>query len=164
LFCSYRLCAKRAIDKRDLELPNLSVDGIRVFADELPPHAADGLGVWGHKTSVTEPPLLEGGDISGPLEALDVHVLRLLDVAGAGQGVRHARRAAGDLAIMLVGSGTTSFSEFNLSLDRLEAHGMIGLEKEGFVCLSERGRETIDSLKPPVERPEPLGPPVPASK
>jgi hypothetical protein len=137
--------------------------GIRVYTVEVPPLAADGLGVWGHKRSVAEQPLLQVGETSGRLAALDVHILRILDAAGTGQSLRHARRAAGDLAIMLVASGTSTFAEFDLSLERLEAQGMIDLDQDGVVCLSERGRERIDSLEPPVERPVAFSPPVPAS-
>jgi hypothetical protein len=73
-------------------------------------------------------------------EAVDGHILRMLEAAGAGQSRRHTRRLTDDLAVMLIGSRTSTFSEFDLSLERLNAQGLIELDKDGFVCLSERGR------------------------
>jgi ribosomal protein S19E (S16A) len=96
--------------------------------------------MWRQKTKAAERPVEADSAVDGP-EAVDGHILRMLEAAGAGQSLHHARRLTDDLAVMLIGSGTSTFSEFDLSLERLKAQGLIELDKDGFVCLSERGRD-----------------------
>jgi hypothetical protein len=96
------------------------------------------------------------------LEALDLRILRILEEAGAGQSLSHSRRETDDLAVMLIASGTSTFLEFDLSLERLEAQGMIRLDKEGFANLGERGRDKISPLGPPVQQVDARSTPVPA--
>ena len=96
--------------------------------------------MWRQKTKAAERPVEADGAVERP-EAVDGHILRMLEAAGAGQSRRHAHRLTDDLAVMLIGSGTSTFSEFDLSLERLNAQGLIELDKDGFVCLSERGRD-----------------------
>lgn len=95
--------------------------------------------MWRQKTKAAERPVEADSAVDRP-EAVDGHILRMLEAAGAGQSRRHTRRLTDDLAVMLIGSGTSTFSEFDLSLERLNAQGLIELDKDGFVCLSERGR------------------------
>ena len=96
------------------------------------------------------------------MEALDLRILRILEEAGAGQSLPHARRETDDLAVMLIGSETSTFLEFDRSLERLEAQSMIRLDKEGFASLSERGRDRIYPLGLPVQQADARGAPVPA--
>ena len=96
--------------------------------------------MWRRKTKAAERPV-EADSTVGKLEAVDVRILRILEAAGAGQSLRHARRLTGDLAVMLIGGGRSTFSEFDSSLKRLNAEGLIELDKDGFVCLSDRGRD-----------------------
>jgi hypothetical protein len=89
------------------------------------------------------------------LQALDLRILRILEEAGAGESLRHARRETDDLAIMLIASGTSTFLEFDQSLERLQAHSMISLDKQDFANLSEQGRDQIHPLSPPTQLAEP---------
>jgi hypothetical protein len=99
--------------------------------------------MWRHKTSVAEERPIEIDSAWGELDALDLRVLRILDEAGADQSLRHARRATDDLAVLLIGSGVSTFFEFDQSLARLEAHNLIRLDKDDFANLSEQGRDRI---------------------
>jgi hypothetical protein len=118
--------------------------------------------MWRQKTSVAEQRPIEVDRASDNLEALDVRILRILDQAGMGQSLRHARRATDDLAVMLIGSGTSTFLEFDQSLNRLEAQRLIRLDKEGFATLSEPGRDCIYPLGLPVQQAVTRNAPVPA--
>jgi hypothetical protein len=106
--------------------------------------------VPGHKPSAIEQEPVDVGCALGKPEALDLRILRFLDEAGAGQTLARARRETDALAVLLIGSATSTFCEFNESLERLEAQSMIRLDKEGFANLSKRGRDRIYSLGPPV--------------
>jgi hypothetical protein len=96
--------------------------------------------MWRQKTKAAERRVEADSAVDRP-EAVDGHILRMLEAAGAGQSRRHTRRLTDDLAVMLIGSRTSTFSEFDVSLERLNAQGLIELDKDGFVCLSERGRD-----------------------
>jgi len=116
--------------------------------------------MWRHKTSGAEQRPIELDCVLDKPEALDLRILRILEEAGAGQSLRHARRETDALAVMLIGSGTSTFCEFDESLERLEAQSMIRLDEEGFASLSERGHDWIYPLGPP-ERAEAPSAPVP---
>ncbi len=104
----------------------------------------------GHKPSAIEQEPVDVGCALGKPEALDLRILRFLDEAGAGQTLARARRETDALAVLLIGSATSTCCEFNESLERLEAQSMIRLDKEGFANLSKRGRDRIYPLGPPV--------------
>jgi len=125
---------------------------IRVAAYVLSLLGADGVGMWRRKASVAEQRPIEVDGAFGLPEALDGRVLRILEEAGTGQSLRHARRVTDDLAVMLIGSRTSTFLEFDESLARLEAQGMIRLDQEGFASLSERGRDRVNPLGLPVQQ------------
>lgn len=74
----------------------------------------------------------------------------MLDEAGVGQSLAHARRETNALAVLLIGSAASTFCEFDESLERLAAQSMIRLDGNGFATLSERGRDSIRPLAPPV--------------
>lgn len=114
------------------------------------------------ETNVAEQQPVEVDCAFDELEALDLRILRILEKAGAGQSLSHARRETDDLAVMLIASGTSTFLEFDGSLERLEAQSMISLDKEGFASLSERGRDRISPLGPPVQPADGLNATVPA--
>jgi hypothetical protein len=118
--------------------------------------------MWRKKTSVVERRPIEVDYTLDELEALDLRILRILDEAGAGQSLSHARRETDDLAVMLIASSETTFLEFDASLERLEAQSMISLDEEGFANLGERGRDRINPLGPPVQQPDARSAPVPA--
>ena len=118
--------------------------------------------MWRQKTSITERRPIEVDSALGALEALDLRILRILEEAGAGQSLNHARRETDDLAVLLIGSGTSTFLEFDQSLERLEAQRMIRLDKEGFASLSEQGRDRINPVGLPVQPTDTRNAPVPA--
>jgi len=118
--------------------------------------------MWGNKIGVAEQRPIEVDGVLDDLGAVDLQILRILEEAGVGQGLRHARRLTDDLAVMLVGSGTSTFRQFDESLERLEAQHMIGLDKEGFASLSERGRDRPHPRVPPVQHANAGSAPVPA--
>ena len=113
---------------------------ISVLADSRPAFAADGVGMWRQKARVAERPI-DADRATRWLGAVDVRILHILEAAGAGQSLSHARRPTDDLAVMLTGSGASTFSEFDSSLALLSAQGLIELDKDGFACLSKRGRD-----------------------
>lgn len=117
--------------------------------------------MWRQKTSVAEQRPIEADSALDELEELDLRILRILDEAGAGQSLSHARRETDDLAVMLIGSGASTFLEFDRSLERLVGRRMIAVDKDGFANLGERGRARISPLGPPVLQAE-RGAPVPA--
>ena len=94
-------------------------------------------------------------------DALALRILRILEEAGAGQSLPNARRETGALAVILIGGGTSTFCEFDETLGRLEAHGMIRVDREGFANLSERGRDWIHPLDPPGQQADAPSAPVP---
>lgn len=96
--------------------------------------------MWRKKPKAAERPV-DADSVVGTLEAVDVHILRILEAAGAGKSLRHARRPTDDLSVMLIGGGRSTFSEFDSSLERLNAEGLIELDKDGVVCLTDRGRD-----------------------
>jgi hypothetical protein len=118
--------------------------------------------MWRKKTRVAEERSIEVGCASDKLEALDLHILRILEEAGAGQSLSHACRGTDDFAIMLIGSGAATFLEFDRSLQRLEAEGMISLDEKGFARLGERGRDQISPHGPRVQETTSRSTPVPA--
>jgi hypothetical protein len=117
--------------------------------------------MWRHKTSVTEQQPIELGCALDKPDALDLRILRILEEAGAGQSLPHARRETGALAVMLIGGGTSTFCEFDETLERLEAQSMIRLDEQGFANLSERGRDCIYPLGPPVQQADAPSAPAP---
>ncbi len=118
--------------------------------------------MWGQRTRVAEQRPIDVDCALDELEALDLRILRILEEAGAGQSLPHARRATDDLAVMLIAGGTSTFLEFDRSLERLEAQSMVTLDKEGFANLSERGRDRIYPLGLPVQRADGPSAAVPA--
>jgi hypothetical protein len=118
--------------------------------------------MWRQKTVVAEQRPIEADFTLDELEELDLRVLRILDEAGTGQSLNHARRETDDLAVMLIGSGASTFLEFDRSLERLEGRRMIAVDKEGFANLGERGRDRISTHGHPVLQADGRGAPVPA--
>jgi hypothetical protein len=118
--------------------------------------------MWRRKTSVAEERPIEADRALDELGELDLRILRILAEAGAGQSLSHARRETDDLAVMLVGSGASTFLEFDRSLERLESRRMIALDRDGFANLDERGRDRIPSVGPPTLQAEARKAPVPA--
>lgn len=116
-----------------------------------------------HKTGVAEQRPIEADCALDKPEGLDLRILQILEEAGAGQSLRHARRETDALAVMLIGSGTSTFLEFDQSLERLEAQDMIGLDREGFASLSERGRDWIYPMGLPVQQADARSAPVTAA-
>ena len=108
--------------------------------------------MWRRKASVAEQRPIEADCAFDELEALDLRILRILEEAGAGQSLHHARRLTDDLAVLLIASKTSTFLEFDQSLASLEAQSMISLDTEGFVSLSERGRDRIYPRGLPVQQ------------
>jgi hypothetical protein len=117
--------------------------------------------MWRHKTSVAEQRPIEVDCASGTLEALDLRILRILEEAGAGQNLKHARRETDDLAVLLIGSETSTFLAFDQSLERLETQCLIRLD-EGFASLSEQGRDRIYPVGLPVQQTDARNTPAPA--
>jgi hypothetical protein len=109
--------------------------------------AADPVSMWRHRERVTdqEQPIDVAHALTKP-EGSDLRILRLLDEAGSGHSLSHACCETNALAVMVIGSGAGTFCEFDLSLERLEALGMIRLDEEGVVSLSEQGRDWFHSL------------------
>lgn len=118
--------------------------------------------MWRHKPSVAEPGPIEIDRALDELQTLDLRILRILEEAGAGQSLRHARRPTDDLAVLLIGSGTSTFLEFDQSLTRLQAQSLIRLDTEGFASLSEQGHDRIYPLGLSVQRADTRNAPVPA--
>jgi hypothetical protein len=117
--------------------------------------------MWRRKTRVAERQPVEVDCALDELEALELRILRILEEAGAGQSLSHARREIDDLAVMLIASGTSTFLQFDRSLERLESHGMIRLDTEGFAGLSERGRDRISPTGLPPREADGRKAPVP---
>lgn len=119
--------------------------------------------MWRQETRVAEQQPIEVDRALDKLDALDLRILRILEEAGEGQTLSHARRATDELALLLIGSGTSTFVEFDESLERLEAKGMITLDGKGFASLSERGRDWVHPLGPPARSADARSAPVPAA-
>ncbi len=118
--------------------------------------------MWRHKTSVAEPGPIEVDRALDKPQTLDLRILRILEEAGAGESLRRARRPTDNLAVLLIGSGTSTFLEFDQSLERLEAQNLIRLDKEGFANLGEQGRDQISPRGLPVQQADTRNRRVPA--
>jgi hypothetical protein len=107
--------------------------------------------MWRDTTKIAEPPPIEADRALDSLQPRDLRILRILDEAGAGKSLRHARRETDDLALMLIASGASTFIEFDQSLERLQAQGMISLDEHDFANLTEQGRDQVHPLSPPTQ-------------
>jgi hypothetical protein len=116
--------------------------------------SADVVHVWRHKRSDTKGrgrPVEVDREVD-VLDAVDRRILGLLREAGGGRRLRRARSAIDSLSVVVIGSGTSTFQQFDQSLERLQAQNMIRLDENGVASLTRRGRKRARSL---AKQPDP---------